>query len=246
MADHFTPASLKFLRGIARHNDREWFAANKSTFESEVKAPMLATIEQINHAMSAFAPAYVKPAAKAMFRFYRDTRFSNDKRPYKDHIAAWWSPQVMDKTSGGGFYMHVSAKQVEIAAGVFMPQREQLLAIRTWMSEYHERYRKLEAQAIKPRKNDKLQLTRVDRPILTRMPKGFAADDPADELLRAKDWGVIAMLPAETALEPKFASLIANSFERLLPVVEALNESIFRPQDRERKVSSGAMLNRFF
>ena len=79
----------------------------------------------------------MRPAEKSLFRIYRDTRFSNDKRPYKTHVAAWWSHQGLQKTSGAGYYFHVSAKEVIIAAGAYMPEKEQLAAIRHWLLDHH-------------------------------------------------------------------------------------------------------------
>jgi len=85
---YFRPEALKFLRDLAKHNDREWFTPRKAIFESELKEPMLAVIRKITDAMMDFAPSHVRPAEKSLFRIYRDTRFSNDKQPYKTHIAA--------------------------------------------------------------------------------------------------------------------------------------------------------------
>src|ERR1700761_44001 len=101
MATSFSPAGIKFLKGLKRNNDRTWFADRKHIYEAEVLHPWLALIDEINEALTDFAPQYVKPARKAMFRIYRDTRFSNDKRPYKHHVGAWWSPAELGKTSGG-------------------------------------------------------------------------------------------------------------------------------------------------
>ncbi len=53
---HFTEQALKFLRGLARHNDRAWFDPRKPIYERELKAPMLALIEEINHAMTTSPP----------------------------------------------------------------------------------------------------------------------------------------------------------------------------------------------
>ena len=100
---------MKFLKGLKRNNDREWFNARKDVYETELKAPMLALIGEINGGLAGFAPVHVRPPEKCMMRIYRDIRFSNDKRPYKTHMAAWWARQGMEKTSGGGFYLHVSA-----------------------------------------------------------------------------------------------------------------------------------------
>ena len=88
---YFRPEALTFLRNLARHNERDWFNPRKPIFEAELKEPMLAIVRKITEAMMDFAPNHVRPAEKSLFRIYRDTRFSNDKRPYKTHIAAWWT-----------------------------------------------------------------------------------------------------------------------------------------------------------
>ncbi len=222
----FQPETLTFLRGLARHNDRDWFEARRPVFERSVKAPMLAAIEEINHALEAFAPDHVRPAHKIIMRIYRDIRFSKDKRPYKQHVSAWWSRHGMEKTSGGGFYLQVSATEVLVAAGVYMPERDQLLAIRRWMAENHAAYRKLLKAAARPTRGSDALLTGVEPAALTRMPKGFPADHPADELLRAKNWGIQATMPSSAALEPDFASTVVKLLKRASPVVSALNGAI--------------------
>ena len=94
-------------------------------------------VEEINAALEGFAPEHVRPAQKCVMRIYRDIRFSKDKRPFKTHLAAWWARQGMEKTSGGGYYLQVSATEVMVAAGVYMPEREQVLAIRRHLVEHH-------------------------------------------------------------------------------------------------------------
>src|SRR5580658_9367335 len=134
MPNHFTPTALKFLRNLARNNDRLWFDPRKPIYERELKLPMLALIDEINHALATFAPDHVRPPHKAMLRIYRDTRFDASRglpaKPYKTNVAAWWIARGLEKTSGAGFYFHVSAKETVIAAGAYMPTPEQLLAVR--------------------------------------------------------------------------------------------------------------------
>src|ERR1700689_305881 len=139
---HFRPEALTFLRNLAKHNDRAWFQPRKAQFEAELKEPMLAIVRKITDAMVDFAPDHVRPAEKSRFRIYRDTRFSNDKRPYKTHVAAWWTHTGFEKTSGAGYYFHVSAKEVIIAAGSYMPEKEQLAAICRWLLDNDEEFRK--------------------------------------------------------------------------------------------------------
>ena len=222
--------ALTFLRNLAKHNDREWFQPRKAQFETELKEPMLAVIRKVTDAMTDFAPAFVRPAEKSIFRIYRDTRFSHDKRPYKTHIAAWWSHQGLEKTSGAGYYFHVSAKEMIIAAGAYMPEKDQLAQIRHWLLDHHLELKKL-LQSPKVRST----FTEFEGNALTRPPKGFPADHPALDLIRRKQWGLAATLPADTALRPDLAAVIIRHFKIATPVVAALNSPIAAAQAPKKK-----------
>ncbi len=221
MAAHFSPEALKFLRGLARHNDRDWFEPRRHIYENEIKAPMLAVIDELNHALAEFAPDHVRPPHKAMMRIYRDTRFAADKRPYKTNVAAWWIRAGLEKTSGAGFYFHVSATETVIAAGIYMPTREQLLAIRRHIVDHHARLRALLNDrkllaAMSPLEGDRLK----------RVPRGFCADLPSADLLQYQQWGVSATLPAEAAIAPTLVREIAKRFALAAPLVHFLNAPI--------------------
>jgi uncharacterized protein (TIGR02453 family) len=226
-APHLRKEGLAFLRSLVRVNKkdpveaREWFNANKAVYEAELKEPMLAIIRYVTDAMLEFAPEHVRPAEKSLFRIYRDTRFSNDKRPYKDHVAAWWTHTGLDKTSGAGYYFHISAKEVIIAAGAYMPEKDQLAAIRHWLLDHHAEFRKLlDRPAVKN------AFQEFEGNALSRPPKGFPADHPALDLVRCRQWGLSATLPVETALEPAFAAEVVRHFKLAAPVIAALNTPI--------------------
>jgi uncharacterized protein (TIGR02453 family) len=193
-------------------------------YEAEIKRPMLAVIDAVTGAMMDFAPGHVRAPESIMMRIYRDTRFSKEKLPYKTHVAAWWVHDGLAKTSGAGFYLHVSGKQVEIAAGAFMPDAEQLLAIRRFLMEHHEEYRKL-AQARGLRRL--LKQEESGEP-LSRSPKGFPAEHPAAALYRQKRWGCSASLDPEMALKPEFAKMVANHFRVAAPLVGLLNRPLVK------------------
>jgi uncharacterized protein (TIGR02453 family) len=221
MATHFSNEAIKFLRGLKRNNDRIWFDARKPIYEQELKAPMLALISEINEAMLDFAPMHVRPPQKIMMRIYRDIRFSKNKQPYKTHVSAWWAREGLEKTSGGGFYFHVSPEEVFIAAGVYMPEREQLLAIRRYLAEHHKEFRVL----MKAKKLRQL-MTEFDGASLTRAPKGFPEDHPAIDLLKNRQWGVSAKLPGETATKPSLVKEVVKRFKAAAPVIAILNEPL--------------------
>jgi uncharacterized protein (TIGR02453 family) len=231
---HLSPEALKFLRGLAKNNDREWFTPRKAVFEAELKEPMLAIVRKVTDAMTGFAPSFVRPAEKCLFRIYRDTRFSNNKLPYKTHVAAWWSHQGMEKTSGAGYYFHVSAKEVVIAAGAYMPEKDQLAAIRHWLLDNHAEFRKL-LQKPAVRK----AFSEFEGNALTRPPKGFPCDHPALDLIRCRQWGLATTLPAAEALGPGFAAKIIRHFKLAAPLVDALNTPIAASLEPRKKVLFG-------
>ena len=222
MSTHLSTAGIRFLKGLKRHNDRAWFADRKSVYEAEVLAPWLAVIDAVNEAILNFAPDYVKPAKKAMFRIYRDTRFSNNKLPYKTHVGAWWSPASLAKTSGAGFYAHVAGDEVVVAAGVFMPPPDQLLAIRRHMVEHHaEMHALLKNKAVR-----KLMPDHETDP-LKRLPKGFVSG-PADDLVVDRKWGLSATLPVELATTAKLVPEMVKRFRAAAPLVALLNAPLLR------------------
>jgi uncharacterized protein (TIGR02453 family) len=234
VAPHLRPEGLKFLRGLVRNNDREWFTPRKAIFEAELKEPMLAILRKVNEAMESFAPNFVRSAEKSLFRIYRDTRFSNDKKPYKDHIAAWWAHQGLEKTSGAGYYFHIGAKEVIIAAGAYMPEKDQLAAIRHWLLDNHAEFRALfQKPAVRK------AFSEFEGASLVRPPKGFPKEHPALDLIQCKQWGISATLPAEAAMEPEIADTVIRHFRLAAPIVDALNTPILADLAPRKKVLFG-------
>jgi len=135
----------------------------------------------------------------------------------------------MEKTSGAGYYFQVSPKGVVIAAGAYMPEKEQLAAIRHWLLENHVAFRKvLDRPAVRK------TFTVFEGEALTRPPKGFPCEHPAMDLIKCKQWGLRTELPAETALEPNFAQTLIRHFKLLAPLVDALNTPIAASQPKKK------------
>jgi uncharacterized protein (TIGR02453 family) len=218
MATQFSNEALKFLRGLKKNNDREWFGERKDVYEKQLKEPMLALVNEVNAEMVEFAPEHVRPPQKIMMRIYRDIRFSKDKRPYKNHVSAWWVRDGLQKTSGGGFYLQVSSTEVLIAAGVYMPEREQLLAIRRYLVDHHEEFRKIMAG-----KKLRSLMQETETMSLTRPPKGFDPNHPAIDLLMCRQWGVSATLPVERATSTGLLKDVVERFKAAAPMIALLN-----------------------
>jgi uncharacterized protein (TIGR02453 family) len=213
----FPQEAMQFFRGLARNNNRDWFQPRKPLFEEHVKQPMRELVEALNGALKSFAPEYVTDPDKAMYRFYRDTRFSKDKTPYKDHIAASFYRRGTGPHKYGGYYLQVSHKDVAVGGGVYMPEPEVLLAIRGHNAANHQKFRKILAAPAVKRTLGELQGDQ-----LSRVPKGFPADHPAADLLRFKSFFLYVQLDPALAATPKFFEEVRTRFRTMKPFLDFL------------------------
>jgi uncharacterized protein (TIGR02453 family) len=218
----FPPEALTFFRGLKKHNEREWFQPRKEIYDEKVKAPMIDLVTALMQRLADFAPDYVADPAKAIYRIYRDTRFSKDKTPYKTHIAAVVTPRELGKSSGAGFYFSVAPEGIDVGGGVYMPSPEHLRAIRGYMAEHHKEFRRIVAA-----RGVKRLLGEMTGESLSRTPKGFPADHPADDLLRRKQYLLFANLDAALATTPKLYRELAGRFEAVAPFLEFLNRPVY-------------------
>ena len=107
----FATADLAFLTGLAAHNDRDWFTANRAAYDEGLKPALSALIAALNPVLEAKGLPLRGDPRKSQFRIHRDVRFSNDKRPYKTHVSATLTRAGPDgqwsKMSPGMIYIHV-------------------------------------------------------------------------------------------------------------------------------------------
>jgi uncharacterized protein (TIGR02453 family) len=212
----FPKEGLAFLRAIKRNNRREWFQPRKHIFDNHVKAPMVELVDALNSQLAQFAGEHMNDPKRAIYRFYRDTRFSADKSPYKDHIAAIFPRRGHDKHVSAGFYVGVSHDGVEVAGGLYMPGPAELLAIRTWLAANHAKF-------LKAAQGPEKLMGKLYGNSLRRVPKGFSAEHPAADLLKMKQWLYYKVLDADLALSPKLVAEITKRFRAMAPVVDLLN-----------------------
>jgi uncharacterized protein (TIGR02453 family) len=224
----FPAEGLAFFSSLQRNNRREWFQPRKAIFEASMKQPMRELVVAVNSAMKSFAPDYVTDPDKAIYRIYRDTRFSKDKTPYKDHIAASFSRRG-DK-AGAGYYFAVSHKEVAIGGGIYMPEPETLRAMRQHVAERHQEFRKIAgARAVRQ------LFTAVQGEQLSRVPKGYASDHPAADILRMKQYLLYVELPPDLATTPALYTEVVKHFRAMTPFVEFLNTPL---RGKQQKIHS--------
>jgi uncharacterized protein (TIGR02453 family) len=212
----FRSEAIDFFRSLARNNKREWFQPRKEVFEEQVKQPMRTLVDSVNAALMGFAPEFVTEPEKAIYRIYRDTRFSKDKTPYKTHIAASFRRFGPGHTDAG-YYFGISHKEVAIGGGIYMPEPAALLAIRNHIADRHDELRRiLRARQVRELLGD------LQGEQLSRVPKGFASDHPAADLLRFKRLFLYVELPPDVATTPGLYSEIVKRFRTMTPFLSFL------------------------
>jgi uncharacterized protein (TIGR02453 family) len=225
----FTPKTLSFLRSLKRHNDREWFNAHRDEYERVVKAPMLALVERLAVDVAAFAPELEASPRASLFRIHRDTRFSEDKSPYKTEVGCLLPHRDLPKHRAACLYLQIGPAGAMVFGGLYRPEPADLQAVREHLAANYERFRTLDEsprfrRAAGPVKGDSLR----------RVPRGFPADHPAAEVLKLKHYLFGRDFPAAFATSPGYYRQSLALMRQMMPMVRFLNEPLVaRLADRD-------------
>jgi uncharacterized protein (TIGR02453 family) len=182
---------------------------------------MLAIVEQLARDVRPFAPEIVVDVKTAVYRIYRDTRFSANKTPYKTHIAASFPWRGLPKHEGAGLYFHVSPDEIWIGGGMYAPQTAQLQAVREHIAANHRRLRSIVESAAFTRTVGALEGEQ-----LQRVPRGFPKDHDAADYLRYRQFLAGRELPPSAAATARFYPAIVDTFRVIAPLLRFLNEPL--------------------
>ena len=219
----FTGESLRFLRTLKRNNRREWFNAHRDDYEAFVRQPMTAIVSQLAADFREFGPEFVANPKTSMYRIYRDIRFSENKAPYKTHVAANFPTRGLPKHEGAGLYFHVSPDEVWVGGGMYAPPQPQLHAVREHIAVNARRLRKLVESPAFRRDVGTLEGER-----LQRVPRGFSRDHEAAEYLKFRQFLAGREFAPAFATSPKFYAGLLTVFRRVTPLMRFLNEPLTR------------------
>jgi uncharacterized protein (TIGR02453 family) len=227
-ATYFGPKFFRFFRELSANNRREWFQANKSRFESEVRAPMIHFISDFAPHLRAISRHYYadpSPVGGSMFRIYRDIRFSKDKSPYKTSAGIFFHHLAGREKGIGtpGFYLHLSPGEVFIGAGMWHPESQSLAKIRDAIVARPEKWKR----AISDRR---FRATcRLSGETLQRPPKGYDPAHPFIEDLKRKDFVTMVDMKEKDAGAPDFMDKFVSSSKAVIPFMRFLTEAIGLP-----------------
>ncbi|MCQ9635772.1 DUF2461 domain-containing protein [Chryseobacterium sp. WG23] len=211
------PGTLTFLKKLATNNNREWFNENKSLYTAS-QENVISFLEDLIKEMSAFDEDLAKiDPKKAMFRIYRDTRFSKDKVPYKTNFGA--SLGMGKGSQKGGYYLHIEPGKSFLAGGIYMPESSVLKEVRKEVSLYGDDFLKILNQ-----KDFKKHFPELDQDgKLKKVPQGFEKEDPMAEYLKLKNFIVLYRLKDEEILDKKAVQNLTKIFSLMKPFNDFLN-----------------------
>ena len=219
----FSPATLKFLDELAANNNREWFEANKPRYESLVREPAFELIEAMEPALKSFAPNFRAEPRKvggSLMRVFRDTRFSRDKTPYKTNIGIQFRHALGKDVHAPGFYVHIATDECFFGAGCWHPEADALGKIRDLVAQKPEKWFAA--------RNDKKFTAQWELwgDSLTRPPRGYAADHPAIEDLKRKDFVALAPLTSKEITGNGLLKLTEKRLAESVPLMKFLCEAL--------------------
>lgn len=214
--------TFKFLKDLAINNNREWFNQHKESHYEKERGLFIDFAEKIRDGLADMDTHIPRdlPAAKFVYRIYRDIRFSKDKTPYKGYFSAAYSSQGRT-TDIPGYYLHIQPGNSFMTAGLWHPEKEKLTAIRQEIDYNSEHFR-----AIIRNTDFKKHLTLDQEDKLKRAPAGYAIDDPNIELLRLKSFTATAALADDELMREDADKLVLERCQLMQPFLQFLHEAL--------------------
>lgn len=218
----FARSTFEFLDELAANNERAWFETNKPRYEALVREPALEFITAMAPHLAKFAPHFRAEPRKmggSLMRVFRDTRFSRDKTPYKTNVGIQFRHELGKDVHAPGFYLHIATDECFLGAGSWHPEADLLGRIRDHIVHNPERW-------IAARDDRKFAAHwALAGDSLTRPPRGYAADHPAVDDLKRKDFIGLASLSRAEATGPGLVKFAAQRFAAATPLMKFLCEA---------------------
>lgn len=222
-ASFITPQTFKFLRELARHNDREWFTANKQRYLDQVRDPLLHFVAEFGPKLAKISPHMIadpRPVGGSLFRIHRDTRFSKDKRPYKTHAGLSFRHAGGRDVHGPIFYLHLEPGGAFMAAGMWHPEPETLTKVRDAIVANPTRWRQVrENRGLKV--DDGHEGDQLKRP-----PRGYDPEHPFVADLKRKSFMASTTFTEAQACAADFLERFAKACQQKAPLMKFLTTAV--------------------
>jgi uncharacterized protein (TIGR02453 family) len=225
--DCLPAAALAFLRDLARHNDKEWFTANKARCEADLVEPVRGLVRDLLARLAKPFPKITGSDAKvggSLTRLHRDTRFGADKRPFHSHQGLHFWHAKGKKMEVPGFFLRLDPDEVLVATGMHGPEPADLLAIRKAIDGDPTRWEQA-ARSPAFRK----AWGGLEGETLKRVPAPWSADHRHADDLRRKDFTAFGRWQAKDATKAGFATRVVAQWQTSEPLMAFLCQALRLP-----------------
>ena len=220
MAHSIEKSTMQFLKDIDKNNNRDWFQENKPYY-LEAQGNVIDFVESVLQNMATYDEEIVKTdVKKALFRIYRDTRFSKDKTPYKTNFGI--SLGIGKGSQNAGYYIHIEPGKSFVGAGLYQPDSSNLKKIRSEISTYRKEF--LDIIHSKNFQKFYPELHQEDK--LKNPPQGFDKENPMIEYLKLKNVLVLHKLSDAQVFSKDSATFVSELFEVAQPFNQFINNAI--------------------
>jgi uncharacterized protein (TIGR02453 family) len=225
--DGFPPELFEFLSALAANNNRSWFQANKSRYRDVVVEPMIQFITAMEPRLAAISEHFIadpRTNGGSMFRIYRDTRFSKDKRPYKENVGCQFRHRIGKDVHAPGFYVHLQPGEIFFGGGIWKPDGSTLGRIRETIVDNPVAWKKATTARPFQQRFDGL---RGDS--LQRASRGYSPEHPLITDLKRKSFFAMQQTDQAMACSPQLITEVDKAFRAVSPLMEFIAFALALP-----------------
>lgn len=220
---YFSKASFEFLKQLRDNNNRDWFDANKQTYEDSIRTPALDFIADMSYELPKISSHFLavpKKVGGSLMRVHRDIRFGKDKRPFKTNIGIQFRHELGKDVHAPGYYVHIEPEECFLGVGIWRPDSPALRKIRESIVE--------KGKAWTSASNDKAfkKHFRFTGDSLQNAPRGFDKEHPLLEDIKRKDFIAICEISESTINSSRFKKQVMDRFATATPFMRFLCKSL--------------------
>ena len=216
--------STKFLRQLAKNNNKVWFDAHRSEYlaaKDDFEKFVLKIIEGLTGIDSDIKDLEVKDC---VYRLNRDIRFSKDKTPYKTNMGASFKRGGKKSVFSGYYFQIEPGGKSFTGGGLWMPMSPDLKKIRQEIDYCFEEFKNI--LSAKKFKAQYKMLESSSDVKLTNLPRGYQQGNEAAEFLKLKSFLGIKSIPDKAVSLSTLTADTLKSFEALTPLIKFLNKAL--------------------
>ncbi len=211
-------SNLEFLKALEKNNNREWFIENKTIYESN-RNDIISFADEVLQLLNTHDNIETVSGKKALFRIYRDVRFSKDKTPYKINYSVSFSRATT--LLRGSYYLHIQPGNSFLGGGFWSPSSSDMKLIRNNFLEFGDEF-----QGIISSKNFVDNFGSIEGEQLKTGPKGFDKSHKQIELLKYKQFLAVKKFTDKEVLSKDFSKMVNEGFLAMRPFFDYMSEAL--------------------